>query len=154
MPTITWKHSCYFCHRMITRGKPTILFATDRTLLLGLSHTTCAAAKYDLFRYQMNPPARLSPEQTAFLIQFYPMLYSIPGGFTPIAALRRCLAELLYDYPMSMNNPMKSLYKYRDLNKDKPQIYEGNLEADYLKFLAKVQKTAKENPVDVEFDFP
>ena len=82
------------------------------------------------------------------------MLYSIPGGFTPIAALRRCLAELLYDYPMSMNNPMKSLYKYRDLNKDKPQIYEGNLEADYLKFLAKVQKTAKENPVDVEFDFP
>jgi hypothetical protein len=28
------------------------------------------------------------------------------------------------------------------------------LEADYLKFIAKVQKTAKENPVDVEFDFP
>jgi len=28
------------------------------------------------------------------------------------------------------------------------------LEADYLKILAKVQKAAKENPVDVEFDFP
>jgi hypothetical protein len=28
------------------------------------------------------------------------------------------------------------------------------LEADYLKFLAKVQEEAKEYPVDVEFDFP
>ena len=154
MTTITWNHLCYFCHRMITRGKPTILFATDRTLLLGLSHTTCAAAKYDLFRYQMNPPARLSPEQTAFLIQFYPMLYSIPGGFTPTAALRRCLAELLHNYPMSMDNANKWLHQFKNLNKDKPQIYEGNLEADYIQYLEKVQKAAKENPVDVEFDFP
>jgi hypothetical protein len=28
------------------------------------------------------------------------------------------------------------------------------LEADYLRFLLKVPKTAKENQVDVEFDFP
>jgi hypothetical protein len=34
------------------------------------------------------------------------------------------------------------------------QSYEGDLEADYLKFLATAQKAAKENPVDVEFDFP
>jgi hypothetical protein len=34
------------------------------------------------------------------------------------------------------------------------QPYKGDLEADYLRFLARVQKTAKENPVDVEFDFP
>ena len=81
------------------------------------------------------------------------MLYSIPGGFTPSAPLRRCLAELLYNYPISMNNPMKSLNKYRDLNKDKPQIYEGDLEADYVHFLASVQEAAKENPVEVEFDF-
>jgi hypothetical protein len=33
-------------------------------------------------------------------------------------------------------------------------LYEGDLEADYLKVLAKVQKKAKENPVDVEFEFP
>jgi hypothetical protein len=26
--------------------------------------------------------------------------------------------------------------------------------ADYLKFLAKAQKAAKENPVDMTFDFP
>jgi len=25
---------------------------------------------------------------------------------------------------------------------------------DYIEFLAKVQKAAKENPMDVEFDFP
>jgi hypothetical protein len=28
------------------------------------------------------------------------------------------------------------------------------LEADYIGFLARAQKAAKENPVDVEFDFP
>jgi hypothetical protein len=33
-------------------------------------------------------------------------------------------------------------------------FYEGYLEADYIQYLAKVQKAAKENPVDVEFDFP
>ena len=32
--------------------------------------------------------------------------------------------------------------------------YEGDLEADYLMFLAKLQRLAKENPVDVEFEFP
>ena len=37
---------------------------------------------------------------------------------------------------------------------DKLIRYEGDLEADYIGFLAKVQKAAKENPVDVEFDFP
>jgi hypothetical protein len=43
---------------------------------------------------------------------------------------------------------------HNDYNKAKPQTYAGDLEADYLKFLTKVQKSAKENPVDVEFDFP
>ena len=49
---------------------------------------------------------------------------------------------------------MKCINEFREQNKDKPQTYEGDLEADYLRFLAKVQKAAKENPVDVEFDFP
>ena len=154
MPTITWNHLCYFCRRPITRGKPNILIAKDKPRLLGLSHSICAAAKYELFRHQINPPGRLSPEQTAFLIQFYPMLYGIPGGFTPTAALRRCLAELLHNYPMSMDDPMKWLHKFRDLNKDNPNTYEGDLDADYIGFLAKVQRLAKENPVDIEFDFP
>jgi hypothetical protein len=34
------------------------------------------------------------------------------------------------------------------------QTYEGELEADSLRYLAKVQKAAKENPMDVEFGFP
>jgi hypothetical protein len=32
--------------------------------------------------------------------------------------------------------------------------YESDLEADYIQFLAKAQKAAKDNPIDVEFDFP
>jgi hypothetical protein len=32
--------------------------------------------------------------------------------------------------------------------------YAGDLEADYIGFLVKSQNAAKENPTDVEFDFP
>jgi hypothetical protein len=48
---------------------------------------------------------------------------------------------------------MIRLRDYRKRNLDKPIRYEGDLEADYIGFLAKVQQAAKENPVDVEFDF-
>jgi hypothetical protein len=53
-----------------------------------------------------------------------------------------------------MTDPMMRLRDYIRMNPDKLIRYEGDLEADYLKFLAKVQKAAKKNPVDVEFDFP
>jgi hypothetical protein len=49
---------------------------------------------------------------------------------------------------------MKCINEFREQNKDEPQPYEGDLEADYLRFRAKVQKAAKEHPLDVEFDFP
>ena len=153
MPTITWNHLCNYCHRPIIRGKPTILFATDKPFLLGLSHATCSATKYHIGQHQMNRPDFLSRQEVSFLIQFWPMLYSLPGGFTPNSALRQCVAHLLYDYPSSMVNPMKCLYDFKQQEKDKLQAYEGDLEADYLRFLAKVQKAAKDNPVDVEFDF-
>jgi len=103
----------------------------------------------------MNPPAHLSKEQAAFLIQFFPMLYGLPGGFNvPNSDLRRCVADTLWNYPKSLVNPLETLRKFRKQNIGLMQPYEGDLEADYLMFLAKVQKAAKENPVDVEFDFP
>ena len=47
---------------------------------------------------------------------------------------------------------LSSSQSHTSEKKNKPQTREGDLE-DYLKFLAKVQKATKENPVDVEFDF-
>jgi uncharacterized protein (DUF342 family) len=38
---------------------------------------------------------------------------------------------------------LKSINEFREQNKDKSQTYEGDLEADPLGFLAKVQKAAK-----------
>ena len=154
MPTITWNHPCYFCHRPITRGRPAIVFSTERPELVGLSHSTCCATKFRYCHYQMNPPRHLSSERVAFLIQFYPMLYSLPGGFNvPNSDLRRCVAYTIWDYPKSLVNPLETLRKFRKQNVDLMQPYEGDLEVDYLRFLARVQKAAKENPVDVEFDF-
>ena len=69
-------------------------------------------------------------------------------------ALRQWLVDFIHHYPMSMVDPMIRLHDYRKMNPNKPMKYEGDLEADYIGFLAKVQKAAKENPLDVEFDFP
>ncbi len=102
----------------------------------------------------MNPPDYLSKEETAFLVQFFPMLYSLPGGYEPNTALRWCVADMLQDYPASVANPMKCFQEFQEHNKYKTQTYQGDLETDYLKFLGQVQKAAKENPIDVEFDFP
>ena len=82
------------------------------------------------------------------------MLFGLPGGFEPNADLRRCVADFHWNYPAIETNPMKCINEFREQNKDNPQTYQGDLEADYLRFLAKVQKAAKENPMDVEFDFP
>ena len=131
-----------------------ILFTTDKPMLLGVSHSTCAATKYRIGHHQMNPPDYLSQEHVSFLVQFYPMLYGLPGGFEPNADLRRCAADLLWDYPAIMANPLKCIQDFRQQKENKSQTYQGDLEADYLRFLAKVQKAAKENPVNVSFNFP
>lgn len=154
MPTITWNHLCNFCNRPIIRGKPTILFATDKPLLLGISHSTCGATKYRYGHHQINPSDHLSQEQVAFLIQYFPALYSLPGGFESNSDLRRCVADFHWNYPGILADPMKCVYDFEEQNEDEPRTYEGDLEADYIKFLAKVQKAANENPVDVDFDFP
>ena len=65
-----------------------------------------------------------------------------------------CVADTLWDYPKSLVNPLETLRKFRKQNVGLLQSYEGDLETDYLIFLAKVRKAAKEDPVDVEFDFP
>ena len=100
----------------------------------------------------MKYPSLLSPEQIAFLVQFYPMLFALPNAFTPNLALRLWLVDFIHHYPMT--DTMMRIRDYKKIHPDKPINYEGDLEADYLKFLAKVQKAAKENPVDVEFYFP
>jgi hypothetical protein len=130
------------------------MFAMDKPLLLGLSHDICSLTKHSLGRHQMLPPDYLKREQVSFLIQFYPMLYVLPNDSSPNAALRQCMADLLHYYPLSMIDPMKCLHDYREMHLDGPFTYEGDLEADYIGFLAKVQKAAKENPMDIEFDFP
>ena len=82
----------------------------------------------------------------------YPMLFALPNGLIPNVTLRLWLVDFIHHYPMT--DPMMRLRDYIKMNPDKPIRYKGDLEADYIEFLAKVQKAAKENPVDVEFDFP
>ena len=151
LQTITWKQSCYFCDRPITGVMPVILFAIDKPLFVGLAHDTCYGDQPNFGRYQVKPPSHLSSEQVAFLAQFYPMLYALPNAFKPNVALRLWLVDFIHHYPMS--DPMLRLRDYKKMNPNKPMNYEGDLEADYIRFMAKVEKAAKENPVDIEFDF-
>jgi hypothetical protein len=102
----------------------------------------------------MNPPNHLFPAQVTFLTQFYPLLHALTNVLTPNAALRQCMADFIHHFPSSIIDPMECLNHYKDMHRDKPIAYEGDLEADYTEFLAKVLKAAKVNPVDIEFDFP
>jgi len=103
----------------------------------------------------MCPPDYFSEEQVSFLMQFFPMLYSLPGGFDPNRELRFCLITFLQDYPDSMSDPIASLQKFLDEYKhwSNEWLYDGDLEADFLRLLGQIQKAARENPVGVEADF-
>jgi hypothetical protein len=96
----------------------------------------------------MCPPDYLPNDQVSFLLHFFPMLYKLPAG-----DLRQVLATLIWDYPESMAKPIGYLEKCREENGNKPQLYSGDLEADFLQFLGQVQKMAKEKPANVEVDF-
>ena len=153
MGKITWNHQCYFCGRPILRGKPTLIFYTDKPLLLGISHSTCCATKYQYGHFQTCPPNRLSTDDVSFLVHFFPMLHKLPGGSEPNGELRYCLVTMLFDAPDALDNPTKYLRRFQEQNRYKVQSYGGDLESDFLRFLGQVQRVAKENPVDVEVDF-
>ncbi len=154
MQKITWKCPCSICQRPIHRGKPTILFATDRPMMLGICHSKCS---YDQCRYglfKVRPPDYLSGEHISFLVQFYYRLYSLPGGQEPNRELRICLATLLRDYPSSMVNPMASFRTCLDEYKrwSREWLYEGDLETDFLRILGQIQEAARAVPVGIEID--
>jgi len=153
MQKIIWKHQCYFCQRPIQRGNPTLIFTTDRPELIGICHATCGSGKYRYGQFQACPPEYLPEEQISFLVQFYPRLYSLPGRDNPNSDLRRCLADILWDYPASLINPTVYLQKFQEQNRNKSQSYEGDLETDFLRILGQIQREAREQPVGVETDF-
>ena len=155
MQKITWHHECLFCKRSIQRGRPTLIFSTDEPKLFGISHSTCCATKYNYGHFQMCPPDYLSDEQISFLVPFFHRLYSLPGGMKPNRELRFSLITLLRDYPASLVNPMASLQQFLDEYKHQSyqQLYEGDLEADFLRILGQIQKEAGEKTVGVEIDF-
>jgi len=152
MTTITWNHLCYFCHRPITGGVPTVIFAINKPMFVGVIHDTCYGDKPNFGRYQLKRPSHLSKEQVAFLVQFYPMLFALPSALAPNVSLRLWLVDFIHHYPMS--DPMIRLRDFIKMHPDKPVNYGGDLEADYIDFLAKVQQAAKEKPMDVKFYFP
>ena len=103
----------------------------------------------------MHPPDYLSSEQISFLMHFYLKLYNLPGGMEPNGQLRRCLAHLIREYPDSMSSPMAFLRMCMDEHKrlSRVETYEGDLEADFLRSLGEIQRSAREMPIHVEIDF-
>ena len=124
-------------------------------MMLGICHTTCGYSHFEYGRFRMYPPVYLSHEQVSFLVQFCYRLYNLPGGQQPNCELRICMADLLRDYPTSMVNPMASLRSFQREHKRfyGEWLYEGDLEADFLRILGQIQKAAIESPVGVEIDF-
>ncbi|MFC1905007.1 hypothetical protein ACFLXT_04540, partial [Chloroflexota bacterium] len=82
-----------------------------------------------------------------------PKLYNLPGMDNPNSDLRRCLADIVWDYPASLANPMVYLRRFQKQNRNKLNSYEGDLETDYLRSLGEIQGATRENPLGVEADF-
>ena len=157
METITWRHQCFVCKRPIQGGSPCVVFSTNKAGLVGICHSKCS---YGLYRYgygwfHMHPPNYLSSEHVSFLMHFYLKLYNLPGGMELNGQLRSSLANLLREYPDSMSDPMASLRMCMDEHKrlSRAGPYEGDLEADFLRSLGEIQRSAREMPIRVEIDF-
>ena len=155
MQTVTWGCQCCFCHRIIDRGRPTLVFAWDEAVLIGISHSTCCATKYRYSCFQTCPPYRLSSEQVSFLMHFYPMLHSLPGSEEPDRENRWCLLRLLDKYPSSLRKPMAVLQKFVEDHKrwGFKWLHTGDLEGDFLRCLGQVQRLAKQKPLEIEVNF-
>jgi len=158
MQTITWSHPCYYCHRPITRGRPTLLFAIDSRedpSLIGVSHSTCCFTKLQYGHFQMCPPDRFFKDQVSFLTYFYSVVFSLPGGEELGRELRWSLLRILHEYPASMKKPLHVLQRFVNEHQKYGHkwLYVGDLETDYLKSLGQIQRMAREKPVEVEADF-
>jgi hypothetical protein len=154
MDTMTWSTPCLYCHRPILRGKPTLIFSLEQPRLLGLSHSTCCATRYHYGHYQLSPPQKISSEKIAFLVNFFPKLYSLPGGLEPNSELRFLLARLLDDFPNSLIHVMAKFQKSRtEYARWYPgPEYQSDLETDYLKFLGEIAHMAKKTDApDADF---
>lgn len=155
MQKIIWKCLCRICQRPIYHGKPTLLFATEKPMTVGICHSTCGSGRYSYGQFQMCPPDYISDKQISFLVQFYYRLYSLPGGPDPNRELRLYFITLLRNYPASLANPMASLKEFLDKHKHGRDewLHDGDLETDFLQLLGQIQRAAVERPVGVEIDF-
>ena len=149
METITWKRPCLFCQRQIVRGRPTLIFSVNEPKLVGVSHSMCShnAKSYDIF--QMCPPHYLSAEHLSFLLHFFPRVYSLPDGPEPDHELRLALCCLIRGFPDSLADIISCLEQALENRKKLSgytRPYGGDLEADFLRSLAEINKSAKETP--------
>lgn len=96
----------------------------------------------------------MSDEHISFLMHFYPRLYGLPGGMEQNGQLRMVTAHLLLDYPESLASPTACIDQF--FHEHRPRVdelpYKGDLETDFLRFLAETQRLAMTR-VGAEADF-
>lgn len=134
------------------------MFSTVKPELMGICHATCGYKfKPNIGHgFHMHPPDYLSKEQISFLMYFYPKLFSLPGGINePNGELRRVVANMIYDFPETLLDPMIAFRNLMNENAQYPRewLYTGDLETDFLRVLGEIQKVAKKNPIGIEADF-
>jgi hypothetical protein len=129
------------------------MVSTSSPLLVGVSHATCGYNDSRYGQFPLCPPDHLSIEQVSFLVHFYPRLFSLPGSAEGNSDLRRCLASILPEFPFSIGDPLAALHRFRREHEDEYQLYAGDLEADYLRFLGQVSQAARAHGERTAIDF-
>jgi hypothetical protein len=151
---ISWNTPCHFCDKPIGSGYPLLMLSPNQAAWIGVSHVECGYQDFRYAQFRLHSPGLLDKNQISFLAHFYPGLFKLPGWGQPTAALRRCLALILLDFPAAWSAPVPLVHKFIEENNDEVKLYPGDLEADYFKFLGEVQKSAQEYPLNLELNFP
>jgi hypothetical protein len=154
MVKVTWGQNCIFCQRPITRGKPMLVLSIEGPKLIGFSHSSCGWTKTRFGLLQTCPPYYLSDENVSFLVQLFPRLYGLPGGMEQNGQLRGTVARMLRDYPESICDPILFIREFISEQHISPynKPYVGDLETDFIRFLAETKRLA-ETRLGIEVDF-
>jgi hypothetical protein len=144
---------CHYCGAEVGNSRPVVIFGLQRPEVVGAAHTECGYFDLRYAQFGISAALTLSRSETSLLAHFYYKLFRLPGQGQPQAALRRCLAALLLDYPGGLASLPVLIAQFKAESRAELELYAGDLETDFYMFLGQVRKTAMAEPLGVEIDF-
>jgi hypothetical protein len=88
-------------------------------------------------------------------MHFWPRLYALPGALDPQGVLRVLLVEWIGTYPDSVADTATIFRQFINHHAHRQDVlaYRGDLETDFIHFIAETSSLARTSAADVEAEF-